>query len=229
MIGGIYCEASLGPIYDNGVLLSVRQRMQRLFGVKNVVPKGDTLNEQIINYWYSDISKKMSKILSSWKVPVNRGYYNRTVDLTRSICLGVYHNGKLKRMYRFTGGNREKGMADASEWGSNSSVISTLRMEILAQNHHPDPAARAKQFLEEYDLIYKKDFSIVIAATMPYAVRLEYNGVGNGSKTNYGGYGIPVIRDVVNRMLVSVYDFKKQNTGGVYYGYVFETGGRFES
>ena len=229
MIGGIYCEASLGPIYNNGTLLSIRQGMQRLFGVKNVIPKGDTLNEQIINYWYSDVSGKMSKILSSWKVPVNRGYYNRTVDLTRSICLGVYHNGKLKRMYRFTGGNREKGMADASDMGSNKSVISTLRMEILSQKNHPDPAARAKKFLEEYDLIHKKDFSVVIAATMPYAVRLEYFGIGKGSRTNYAGYGLPVLRDVVNRMLAGVYDFKKQNTGGVYYGYVFETGGRFES
>ena len=226
MIGGIYCEASLGPIYDNGVLMSVRQGMQRLFGEKNIVPKGETLNEQIINYWYNDISRRMGRILSSWKNPTNRGYYNRTVDLTRSICLGVYHNGKLKRMYRFTGGHREMGMFDSS---GNASDMSTFRMELVSYDKHPSPAARAIQFLKEYELIYRNDFTVVIAATMPYAVRLEYNGNGAGSQTGYKGYNLPVLKDVVNRMLAAVYDFKKDNKGGVMYGYVFETGGRFEA
>lgn len=226
MIGGIYCEASLGPVYDNGVLMSVRQGMQRLFGANLEGLRGETINDKIINYWYNDVSRKMSKILSSWKPPTNRGYYNRTVDLTRSICLGVYHNGSLKRMYRFEGGSRERGMADASDLGSNSSVVSTLRMEVRAQNHHPDPASRAKAFLESYDLIHRKDFTVVIAATMPYAVRLEYSGqFGNNS----GGYALPVLRLVVNRMLSGIYDFKKGNKGGVFYGYVFENGGRFEA
>lgn len=227
MIGGIYCEASLGPIYDNGKLMSVRQGMQQLFGSGVAKPKGETLNEQIINYWYNDVSRKMSKILSSWKPPTNRGYYNRTVDLTRSICLGVYLNGKLKRSYRFTGGSREK--YTMSDFGSGTSDKDNIRLQYLGLTKHPDPAARAKQFLEEYDLIYKKDFSVVIAATMPYAVRLEYNGLGKNPQTNYAGYNIPVLKNVVNRMLAGVYDFKKQNTGGVFYGYVFETGGRIEA
>ena len=72
MIGGIYCEASLGPIYDNGTLMSVRKGMQRLFGENNIIPNGDTLNEQIVNYWYKDVSTRMSKILSSWKPPLRR-------------------------------------------------------------------------------------------------------------------------------------------------------------
>lgn len=226
MIGGIYCEASLGPIYDNGKLMSVRQGMQRLFGEKNLIPRGEDLNEQIINYWYNDISRRMGKILSSWKNPTNRGFYNRTVDLTRSICLGVYHNGSLKRMYRFTGGHREMGMFNSS---GNASDMGTFRMELVSYDKHPNPATRATQFLKEYDLLTKKGFTVVIAATMPYAVRLEYNGNKAGSKTNYSGYNLPVLKDVVNRMLAAVYDFKKNNTGGVFYGYVFETGGRFEA
>lgn len=225
MIGGIYCEASLGPIYDNGRLISVRQGMQRLFGEKDIVPSGETLNEQIINYWYGDISKRMGKILSSWKPPTNRGYYNRTVDLTRSICLGVYHNGNLMRMYRFTGGSRERGMSQPSDLGSNSSSTATLRMELIGYDKHPSPSDRAKKFLESYDLIHKKDFVVVIAATMPYAVRLEYNG----GSVPYKGYNIHVLKLVVNRMLSGVYNFKRGNTGGVMYGYVFETGGRFEA
>ena len=225
MIGGIYCESSLGPIYKEKTLESVRHKFQRLVGTGEIVPKGDTLNEQIVNHFYDKISRKMGRILSSWRPPTNRGYYNRTVDLTRSICLGIYHNGDLKRMYRFQGGSREKGMAESSDLGSNSSVVSTLRMEIRAQNHHPDPAARAKQFLEEYELIYKKDFTVVIAATMPYAVRLEYGGMKGD---NTGGYALPVLKLVINRMMSEVYDFKERSSGTVY-GYVFETGGRFEA
>lgn len=225
MIGGIYCEAALGPIYDEGKLESVRQKFKRLIGTSEILPKGKTLNEQIINHFYDDVSKRMGKILSSWSPPTNRGYYNRTVDLTRSICLGVYHNGNLMRMYRFTGGSRERGMSQPSDLGSNSSKNDTLRMELIGYDLHPSPADRAKKFLESYDLLHKKDFVVVIAATMPYAVRLEYNG-GTGT---YKGYNIPVLKLVVNRMLSGVYNFKKGNTGGVMYGYVFETGGRFEA
>lgn len=225
MIGGIYCEASLGPIFDNGVIMSVRQGMQRLFGEKEIIPRGETLSEQIINYWYEDVSKRMSKILSSWKVPTNRGYYNRTSDLTRSICLGVYHNGKLKRTYRFTGGQQHEKYTQ-SEMGSGTSYGDTVHLQYMGATKHPNPAARAREFLEGYDLIHKKDFTVVIAATMPYAVRLEYSGqFGNNS----GGYALPVLRLVVNRMLSGIYDFKKGNKSGVFYGYVFENGGRFEA
>lgn len=208
MIGGIYCEAGLGPIYDNGTLLSVRQNFKQLFGSGDIIPKGETLNEQIINYWYNTISRKMGRILSSWSYGHGRGYKNRTIDLTRSICLGIYYRGRLRRMYRFSGGSSEA--------------------EATGREKHPDPSARAKKFLESYDLINKNDFSIVIAATMPYAVRLEYNGIGKKSKTDYAGYNLPVLKDVVNRMLTSVYDFKGSDRG-VFYGYVFETGGRFEA
>lgn len=223
MIGGIYCEATLGFIVDNGLILSVRQGMKNLFGDKDIIPKGDTFNEQIINYWYNDISKKMGKILSSWKYPTNRGYFNRTVDLTRSICLGIYYNGKLKRMYRFTGGKRERTAFSPSE---NASVKDTIRMEDYSRTSHPNPASRAKEFLDKYETIGKKGFSIVIAATMPYAVRLEHNGSIGGI---YRGYNIPVLKHVVNRMLASVYDFKKENKSGVFYGYVFESTGQYES
>lgn len=224
MIGGIYCESNLGPIYREGLLISVKQGMQRLFGMGNTIPKGETLNQQIINYWYKDVSTRMSKILSSWKVPTNRGYYNRTADLTRSICLGIYHKGKLKRMYRFTGGSQHEKYTQ-SDQGAGSSMKDTIHMQYMGSTRHPDPAARAKAFLESYDVLYKNDFTVVIAATMPYAVRLEYGGmVGN----NTGGYALPVLKLVVNRMLAGVYDFKNRNSGTIY-GYVFENGGKFES
>ena len=228
MIGGIYCEAALGPVYTQGKLESVRQKFKRLIGTGEIVPKGETLNEQIINHFYKTTSERMSKILSSWKPPTNRGYYNRTADLTRSICLGVYHNGNLMRMYRFTGGQQHEKYT-SSDLGTGASDADMIHMQYIGMTRHPDPAARAKEFLESYDLIHKRDFVVVIAATMPYAVRLEYNGLGEKSETNYGGYNLPVLKLVINRMLSGIYDFKDGNKGGVMYGYVFETGGRFEA
>jgi hypothetical protein len=209
MIGGIYCESNLGPIYQEKTLLSARQKFKKLIGTGDILPKGESINEQIINYFYDDVSRRMSKILNSWTPPVNRGYYNRTVDLTRSICLGVYNKGVLRRMYRFTGGRRERGLFTPSDLGTNTSSSATYRMEMLGKSNHPDPAERAQQFLKEYDPYYGKDFSLVIAATMPYAARLEI------------GYRLPVLKLVVDRMLAGVYDFKKRESG-VYYGYVFD-------
>ena len=211
MIGGIYCEAGLGPIYSEKTLMSVKQKFNKLVGFGEIVPKGDTLNEQIINHFYNKISRKMGRVLSSWSYPSNRGYNNRTVDLTRSICMGIYHRGKLKRMYRFTGGSSEE--------------------PTTGKERHPDPASRAKRFLESYDLINKNDFSVVIAATMPYAVRLEKDVlssvVGKDGKTYYG-YDMPVLSLIINRLMADIYDFKERDSG-IFYGYVFETGGRFEA
>lgn len=209
MIGGIFCESNLGAIYEEKTLMSVRQRFKQLVGSGDLIPRGETLTEQIVNHFYDEISQKMGKVLSSWKPPANRGYYNRTVDLTRSICLGIYNRGKLRRMYRFTGGHREKGLFTPSDLGTNTSSSTTYRLSMLSKANHPDPAARAQQFLSEYDPIYNKDFSVVIAATMPYAARLEV------------GYRLPVLKLVVDRMLSGVYDFKRRESG-VYYGYVFD-------
>ena len=208
MIGGVFCETNLGPIYEEKTLLSVRQKFKQLMGLGEIIPQGETITQGIINHFYDDVSKRMSKILNSWTPPTNRGYYNRTVDLTRSICLGVYHKGVLRRMYRFTGGHREKGLFTPSDLGTNTSSSATYRMSMLA-GKHPDPAERAEGFLKEYDPIYEKDFSLVIAATMPYAARLEVS------------YRLPVLKLVVDRMLQGVYNFKRRESG-VYYGYVFE-------
>lgn len=214
MIGGIYCEANIGTVFKDGQIISIKQQLKKLFGDDSMMPSGKELSDFVVNYFYNDISGKMAKVLSSWQPPTNRGYYNRTVDLTRSICLGVYHNGALKRMYRFTGGHRERGLFQPSDLGTNTSPSATYRMEILSKMNHPDPAERAYAFLQDYDLFYKSGFSFVIAATMPYAVRLEV------------GYSLPVLKLVVNRMLTGLYEFKG-NSNKVLYGYVFESSGGF--
>lgn len=197
MTGGIYCEVHLTS-FDKQTLTNVRQKMQQLFAAGHLIPRGDSLTQQIINYWYNNVSRKMGRILSSWSVPTNRGYYNRTVDLTRSICLGVYSNGKLRRMYRFSGGRSE------------------ALPRTTSKRHHPVPAERAESFLSEYQLVHAKGFSIVIAATMPYAVRLEKE------------YSRPVLLGVISRIIKSIQEFATQDKDQIY-GYIFESTGGFES
>lgn len=236
MTGGIYCEVTLGTIYEERLLGRVNDRMRSLFGASlpGVLAKSGSLTQAIIDHWYTDVSRKMGRILSSWTVPGNRGYYNRTVDLTRSICLGVYYRGKLRKMYRFTGGHRELSAFSSSDNGTGTSEKSSFRLWALSRNH-PDPAARAASFLQSFKLTYKTGYTLVIAATMPYAVRLEYKGMNRGSKTMFGGYGLNVLSDVVVRMLRSVFDFKQGASdsslvekGAPIYGYIFETTGQYE-
>ena len=214
MIGGIYCEAYLGEFYKTDTLESVNRRTMELFGAP-ALPSDKTLRESITDTWYTKISRRMGRILSSWRVPGNRGYYNRTVDLTRSICLGIYYRGKLRRMYRFTGGKSEKKPWEANEWQQELKPSVISRLSNLGKTRHPDPAARSQAFLRQYQLIYKRGFSIVIAATMPYAVKLEK------------GMGINVLNSVINRMLQDVYKFKDGDKA-IIYGYVFE-GGKFDA
>lgn len=210
MIGGIYCEVPLRG-YNERLLGSVKQRMLKLFG-SDIPYTYEDFDRMTIDYWYDKMSKNMRRILLSWKVPTDRFYYNRTVDLTRSICLGVYKNGKLRKMYRFNEGFSEKRPNEPSEWGSGISGATSEKLSQLGNKHHPNPAARAQQFLSEYDLINKKGFVLVIAATMPYAVRLEKR------------LGLPVLSIVIQRLLKPVYDF---GSGKPYYGYVFESSGDF--
>lgn len=207
MIGGIYCEVPLGPIFNGKTVASVNSRMRELFG-KDLLQM-NTLTQQIIDYWYDKMSKKMRSVLLTWKVPTDRFYYNRTVDLTRSICLGVYNNGKLRKMYRFNEGFSEKRPNEPNEWGSGISGATSERLSQLGNKHHPNPAARAQQFLSEYDLIHKRGYVVVVAATMPYAVWLEKR------------LALPVLSLVINRILKPLYDFGAKSP---FYGYIISSG-----
>lgn len=213
MTGGIYCEVPLGPIYKEGTIVSIHEHMKNLFGSSKGVPDNKTITDWIIDTWYTNVSRKMGRILSSWKVPGNRGYYNRTVDLTRSFCMGVYKNGKLRKMYRFTGGSKEKETFEPSDQGTSPSMGDLKRMSWLAHRRHPDPAERAESFLKGYDLVHKTGYAVVIAATMPYAVRLE------------AGYRLPVLSMVINRMTATLDEFNGSSKG--IYGYIFESTGDY--
>lgn len=213
MTGGIYCEVPLGPIFQEGKIVSIHEHMKTFFGTSKGVPDNKTITDWIIDTWYNNVSRKMGRILSSWRVPGNRGYYNRTVDLTRSFCMGVYKNGKLRKKYRFTGGSREKEALEASDMGTSPSKGDMKRLSWLGARRHPDPADRAESFLKDYDLVHKSGYAVVIAATMPYAVRLEI------------GYQLPVLGMVINRITSTLDEFNGGSKG--IYGYIFESTGGY--
>lgn len=210
MIGGIYCEVPIGTIVEEKIVISVNTRMRQLIGEKLV--DNVSLTQQIIDYWYEKMSKEMRSVLLTWKVPTDRFFYNRTIDLTRSICVGVYKDGKLRRMYRFNEGVSEKRPNESNEWGSGISGATAGRLSQLGSSHHPDPAKRAEQFLSEYDLIHKKNYAVVVAATMPYAVWLEKK------------LAMPVLSLVINRILKPVYAYSAKTPFNAFYGYIISSG-----
>jgi hypothetical protein len=67
--------------------------------------------------------------------------------------------------------------------------------------------------LKEYNLVHKTGYVVVIAATMPYAVRLE------------AGYRLPVLSMVINRMTATLDEFNGSSKG--IYGYIFESTGDY--
>ena len=218
MIGGIYCEIPVGILFKDTKRYARRTKLNKLFGVKMDIFRPEAVNDFIINGGYDAngnkvdglyqiVQRKLGRIMSSAKVPANKGYYNRTVDLMRSTCAGVYHNGELKRMYRFTGGHSELGAVTASDMGTSPSSKSVARMSWLGRTKHPDPAQRAQMFLDGYKLKEPVGFTVVIASTMPYAVRLEYE------------YRRSVLKALYPRFVAMLTDFKPQN---IHYGYVFE-------
>lgn len=152
MIGGIYYELSLGELFDKKRVVSIRTAMKELFNAYPEFFDGDNLTKSIDNYWYNRLKKNMNSILSKSKPGGKRDYYNRTVDLTRSFCMGTYYNGKLRQMYRFEGGKNEA---------------------PIQRRHSESPSARAEMFLRGHKTMTKYGHTIVFAVTMPYAVCLE--------------------------------------------------------
>lgn len=197
MIGGIYCEVSLKPIFYEKTIVSINQQALQIYGKR--IKESEPITQQIVSIIRHDLSRKMGRILSSWSVPGNRYYYNRTVDLTRSICFGIYVKGKLRTMYRFTGGKAEKD--PPLDWVSGKSPN-------FDKKHIPGPEQRAQSFLSQYQTIDKNGICVVFAATMPYAVRLEKE------------YKLPVLSMVINRMIDPLMGFNNKQL----YGYIFSSG-----
>lgn len=201
MIGGIYLEIPFGQVYKKSNVLSIRKNINKLFGYDdNYLTKGNLDNsivEEIMRIGKEDISRHLSSI--------NREYQHRSSDLIRSTVLGVFKDGKwTKDYYRFDSKQPEE--------------APPLRP------HDWDLDQRAVEFLNEYKLHYTGSrFTAVIAATAPYAVRVEAN---DWAVDRYPGYALAVLKYGINRIGGALMKARPDAASGkAVYGYIFESTG----
>lgn len=192
MTSGIVLEIPLGQYYDDKARYGTRTNIKKIFGIDARFLKKDVLDNYIISGEtgntsshpgiYQIIAKKFGRLLSSLPYDdatgkaVVRGYKNRTGDLIRSSCFGIFRDGQLRRMYRFTGGKQE-GM-EPTEYeesiGMTEVDVQRLLNVSIMHGYHPNPSERAESFMKGYKLrLGNYGFTVVFAVTMPYAVMLE--------------------------------------------------------
>ena len=203
MIGGIFLEIPFGEVYKVETVSHIRTNLNKLFGFQsNYYTKGN---------WDKKIVEKIYQIaknsLGKHRGDVRREHLSRSGDLIRSTAMGVYLDGKLKsEPYRFTGGTDHE--AEPFPWAK-----------------HPDPEARARQFLKEYEPIVSSRFTVVIAVTMPYAVRVENNGDDGSGR--WFGYNLAVLKYGINRVGNDIFKARPETMNGkAMYGYIFEKNGQ---
>lgn len=181
-------------------MMSIHKNINRLFGYNdNYFTKGNwdkKIIDQIMRIGAEDISKHRST--------VRREHLHRSSDLIRSTVLAVFKNGQwTKDYYRF----------DAKQ---------PMEAQPLLP-HDWDLDQRAAEFLSEYKLHYDSRFTAVIAATAPYAVRLEAN---DWSVDRYPGYALAVLKYGISRIGGALIKARPDNVKGkAMYGYIFESTG----
>lgn len=197
MTGGIYCECLIGHPVQPALLASVNKRSYRVLGEAALSEKEvqDFLRETIFAEAKAAFSRRASD-------RSHRGFTNETVDLMHSMGLAVYYNGRLLDDYQFGGGHSER----TPGRGKHTGV---------------DPNTRFRSFVYQYAGETKtkglNGYSVVFVATMPYAVRLEFERV---DKT--GGYNKRVMSGFINTV---VNQFGKAiPVKQVEYGYIMERG-----
>lgn len=230
MTSGIYLEIPLGEYYDDTKRYGVRENIKKIFGIDARFLRKDVLDNYIINGAeghtsqypgiYQIISRKLGRLLSSLPYDdasgktVTRGYKNRTGDLIRSSCFGIYRDGHLRRVYRFTGGKQE-GM-EPTEYEANIGMtevdVRHLMDVSISHGYHPNPAERAQSFLQGYKLQEgSRGFTVVYATTMPYAVFLE--------KRSFA----PIrVMEGIRPQLEAMAAPLRTSTKGTKYGYIFD-------
>lgn len=229
MTSGIFLEVNLGQYYDESRRYAARNNIRKIFGINANILKKDVLDNYIISGEegnrashpgiYQIIANKFGKLLSNLPYDdasgktVVRGFMNRSGDLIRSFCFGIYRDGMLRRMYRFTGGKQDGWTPTEVEYsiGMDNEDVYRLEMTSIEHGYHPDPAERAKNFLEQYKVMLgKKGFSVVFAATMPYATFLEKRKIG-----------MIRVMEGIKPQLLNMTAPLRTSTKDYYYGYIF--------
>ncbi|MBP5681287.1 MAG: hypothetical protein J6X31_09600 [Bacteroidales bacterium] len=231
MTSGIFLEIPLGRYYDKKVCYSIRKNVKKIFGFDARSLENEVIDDYIINGEegnvskhpgiYRIIAKKFGRLLASLPYDdasgksVVRGFMNRSGDLIRSFCFGVYRDGELRRMYRFTGGKLDGWEPTEMEYAIGMKNADVYRLEKVSIEHgyHPDPAERAQSFLQQYRLLSgHTGFTVVFAVTMPYAVMLERTG-------DVKRYSIQVMEGI-KAQLVNMTSSLRTSKKDYHYGYV---------
>jgi hypothetical protein len=202
MIGGIFLEIPFGEIYKVEKVSRIRTNLNRLLGFSTKYFTKGNFDKELVESIFQIAKTSLGK----HRGDVRREHYSRSGDLIRSTAMGVYLDGKLKsEPYRFTGGPDHEA-------------------EPYPFAKHPDPDVRARQFLKEYEPIVPSRFTVVIAVTMPYAVRVENNG--DNGKGKWWGYNLAVLKYGINRVGNDIFRARPEAAqGNAQYGYIFETNG----
>lgn len=209
MIGGIYCEVPFFNVYDKSVASSARKRAKELLGYDVKFLSTEVLDfhirAKLFELGKDGLSRRMSRI--------PRGYENRTVDLMRSTGMAVFHDGVLQEDYthQYSGGQTE------------SSEKPT--------KHKEGPETRFYRFIRQYECLYNKGFTVVFAATMPYAVRMEMDGFRFVTTPHgtFGGYAASVLKLGINDIIGKLVNSRNPKIKSpVKYGYIFESSGQRE-
>lgn len=202
MIGGIFLEIPFGEVYKVESVSHIRTNLNKLLGFQsNYFTKGNwdkMIVDQIMRIGKDDISRHRST--------VRREHMHRSSDLIRSTVFAVFKDGKWDgRYYRF----------DKAQPREAPDLL----------EHDWDLDQRAVEFLGDYEPYYDSRFTAVIAATAPYAVRVEANG---GIDGRYFGYNLAVLKYGINRIGGALMKARPDSQKcKAIYGYIFEsTGGR---
>lgn len=205
MIGGIFLEIPFGDVYHKSTMSRIHSNINRLFGFNDKYFTSGNWDKKIVNQILQigkeDISKHRSK--------VKREHLHRSSDLIRSTVLGVYKDGRWTRdYYRF----------DRKQAKEAPPLV----------EHDWDLDQRAVEFLSDYKPFNESSrFTAVIAATAPYAVRVESNEWGY--KGQYHGYALAVLKYGINRIGGALMKARPDAARGkAIYGYIFENGGGSE-
>ena len=200
MIGGIFLEIPFGDVYHVENVSRIRTNINKLFGYSDKYFTKGNLDKEIVN----QILKIGKDDISRHRSSVRREHLHRSSDLIRSTVLGVFKDGKWTGdYYRF----------DSSQPQEATPMIS----------HDWDLDTMSVEFLSEFKTHYASRFTAVIAATAPYAVRVESNGSISGK---YPGYALAVLKYGINRIGGALMKARPEAANGkAMYGYIFETTG----
>ena len=205
MIGGIFLEIPFGVVYNKSTMSRIHTNINKLFGFQDKYFTHGNWDKKIKSQIF-DIAKKS---VSRHRGTVRREHLSRSGDLIRSTAVGLFYEGKWDgNLYRFEGGPTNE--AIPYPWAK-----------------HPDPQMRAGAFMASYKPIVQSRFTVVIAVTMPYAVRVENNGDDGSGR--WFGYNLAVLKYGINRIGNDIFKARPDSMQGkAQYGYIFEKTGEME-